>query len=552
MSHRVASSAHPATIVPGLILVVAAQCALPSPSLSAEPDLSRVPGVVVDHWPQSTGRYVGSPAIAILPDGRYVASHDLFGPKSTEHQRSVTRVFRSEDRGRTWKHLTDIHGAFWSSLFTHRGSLYLLGTYHHYGNTVIRRSPDGGESWTVPRDASSGLLLEGGYHCAPMPVIEHAGRLWRAMEDRGGGGGWGAHFRSYMLSAPIGADLLLASSWTRSNGVARDATWLGGEFGGWLEGNAVPTPDGRIVNFLRVECPGGGKAAVIDVSADGRTQTFDPATGFVDFPGGAKKFTIRHDPRTDRYWSLTNWVPPRHAHQAAGGTRNTLTLVSSADLRRWRIHTVLLHHPDRSRHGFQYPDWLFDGNDIVAAIRTAYDDGVGGAHNAHDANLLTFHRFEGFRELGVEDGVVRPDELSAPPRVVIEAPDVTVAGLGFEQGSLRIDALAFGNRRYVWKEVPERFAGWRCTRTLGGEPAAIAVTARRDTVVFMATAASARGLGDSGWRPVEDATFHYTDRGRTRMRVYQRPLAAGTTLAIPQPSWTGGIVLVPPAACKGD
>jgi hypothetical protein len=29
--------------------------------------------------------------------------------------------------------------------------------------------------------------------------------------------------------------------------------------------------------------------------------------------------------------------------------------------------------------------------------RTAFDDGLGGAHNAHDANFLTFHRIENIR-----------------------------------------------------------------------------------------------------------------------------------------------------------
>ena len=42
-------------------------------------------------------------------------------------------------------------------------------------------------------------------------------------------------------------------------------------------------------------------------------------------------------------------------------------------------------------------DWLFDGDDIIAACRTAYDDGLGGAHNNHDANYLTFHRIANFR-----------------------------------------------------------------------------------------------------------------------------------------------------------
>jgi hypothetical protein len=34
-------------------------------------------------------------------------------------------------------------------------------------------------------------------------------------------------------------------------------------------------------------------------------------------------------------------------------------------------------------------DWQFDGNEIIAATRTA----LNGAHNFHDANHLTFHRF---------------------------------------------------------------------------------------------------------------------------------------------------------------
>ncbi|MFH1570345.1 MAG: exo-alpha-sialidase, partial [Gemmatimonadota bacterium] len=41
-----------------------------------------------------------------------------------------------------------------------------------------------------------------------------------------------------------------------------------------------------------------------------------------------------------------------------------------------------------------------DGEDLVVASRTAFDDGLGGAHNQHDANYLTFHRVAGFRAMG--------------------------------------------------------------------------------------------------------------------------------------------------------
>ncbi|MFO7901922.1 MAG: hypothetical protein R6U98_04625, partial [Pirellulaceae bacterium] len=64
-----------------------------------EPDHSQVPGVPIAHYPASSGIYVGSPGIVILPDGTYLAKHDEFGPKSTQVNNAITHVYRSEDRG---------------------------------------------------------------------------------------------------------------------------------------------------------------------------------------------------------------------------------------------------------------------------------------------------------------------------------------------------------------------------------------------------------------------------------------------------------------------
>ena len=357
-----------------------------------------VPGVVVNHLAAATKQFIGSPSIAILPNGGYVATHDIFGPGST---RDRTLVFASHDRGATWQRLAEIAGQWWSTLFVHRGALYLMGTSREYGAAVIRRSEDGGRTWTTPRDADSGLLLgDGKYHCAAVPVLMQGGRVWRAMEDAMGPGVWGSHFRAFMLSAPEDADLLKAASWTASNRLGRDPQWLGGKFGGWLEGNAVAAPDGGIVDLLRVDDrPEGNTAAVIRISADGRTATFDPADGFRTFPGGCKKFTVRFDPASRLYWSLTNFVPARHRGGNPERTRNTLALVASPDLRQWTVRAVVLHHPDVERHGFQYADWQFDGDDLIAVSRTAFDDADGGAENQHNANFLTFHRIRGFRAL---------------------------------------------------------------------------------------------------------------------------------------------------------
>jgi hypothetical protein len=354
-----------------------------------------VPGVVIDHVPASTRCYVGSPSIIVMPDGSYLASHDFFGPGAGN---DTTHVFRSTDRGESWSRIARLEGQVWSNLFLHGDALYIFGTDHcdEYGGRlngviVIRRSLDGGETWTQPVDSRSGRLTdEEGWHCAPMPVIADRERLWRAFEfapdpDR-------RYWRAVVLSAPEEADLLARSSWLFSEQL--DHRWSESQ---WIEGNLLVAPEGALVNLLRVNdrpyerIP--DRAAIVHVDPEGVRLTHDPEWDLIDFPGGGTKFTIRHDVESGRYVSLVNVQgdPPAY--------RNRLYLSSSADLRSWQVHSPLLQHPDPVHHAFQYVDWVFDGPDILFASRTAYDDGLGGAHRAHDANFLTFHRIEGFRSL---------------------------------------------------------------------------------------------------------------------------------------------------------
>ncbi len=361
------------------------------------------PGVVINHFPSRNGNYVGSPSLAILPDGTYVASHDQFGPGSSEHINGRTFVYHSRDRGASWEPLAKLENMFWGGLFVHAGLLYILGTTFHHGLVVIRRSEDGGRTWTTPVDEHTGLLTPAGqFHTAPVPVIEQNGFLWRAVEDAGNGPNWGERYSPMMISAPAGEDLLFRKNWRFSNTLPHSRSWLGGRFRAWLEGNAVPTPDGGVANLLRVDYSPGGKAALAQVAPSGDRLDFEPEAGFMDFPGGATKFSVRYDPSTRCYWSLVNDTPDWDSEDNAALVRNTLSLSCSKDLRSWTVVRRLVHHPDRQDHGFQYADWLFDGEDIVATVRTAYDDADGGAHSAHDANYLTFHRFESFRQSTIQ------------------------------------------------------------------------------------------------------------------------------------------------------
>lgn len=380
-------------------LIVAFLFALAVTPANAQHD--KVPGVIVDYLPASSQKYIGSPSICILPNGDYVASHDYFGPSSSEHQRAVTAIFRSSNKGKSWSKISEINGQFWSNLFFHQNALYIMGTWKHHGNLIIRKSTDGGVTWTVPVDKSSDLLLEGEYHTAPVPMVVHNGRLWRAVENaKSDDPTWGKRYSAMVISAPENADLLNADNWVASNFLPFNATYLDGKFGGWLEGNVVVTPEGKIIDFLRVASSEKSQdmAAIVTISDDGKKASFDSQSGFFDFAGGSRKFTIRYDETTHRYWTLSNFVTDEFKSLAAASVRNTLVLKSSSDLKNWTIHKILLHHPDVKKHGFQYVDWQFEGRNIIFLSRTAFDDKFGGANNYHDANFLTFHRIKNFRK----------------------------------------------------------------------------------------------------------------------------------------------------------
>ena len=363
------------------------------------------PGVVVCHQPASSGKYIGSPSLAVLPDGSYIAAHDFFGPQSTEWSQAETRIFRSDNKGRSWTLISHIRGAFWSSLFVSNNELYLIGPDRHHGSVMIRRSTDRGAHWTHPANKKNGVLLTGEFHCAPAPVIAYKGRLWRPMETAHGPIlQWGKRYGAMVMSADEHADLLKAASWATSNTLLYDSTYLGGNFGGWLEGNFVIGPAGKLWNILRVDNRKdfNEKAAMVAVSDDGKQLSFDAATGFVPFEGGSKKFVIRYDSLSHSYWTLTNAIPhkyrDKYPDRNPASFRNVLVLRRSADLLNWEDVTVVLEHEDVLKHGFQYVDWLIEGNDIIFLSRTSFFDGKEDAHNNHDANFLTFHRIQEFRK----------------------------------------------------------------------------------------------------------------------------------------------------------
>jgi hypothetical protein len=360
---------------------------------------------VIDHCPVSTGLYIGSPTMCILPNGDYVATHDLFGPAGNEYANPTHVIFRSSDKGVTWQEISRVGEWFWGRIFVLNGVLYGIGNqYGTNDNMLIRKSTDGGYTWTKPTDSKNGVLFTGLCEMQTNDVLIHNGRIWKAfMTVSTSPSTWPQKYCATVMSAPVYADLLNADSWTFSNYLPYDKNYLNGRFTGWLEATPVVDPNGRLLLPHRVHFwPGYDERAAYVEVIDPKTITLDPVTGFVPFPGAGSLFQIKYDPVSKRYWSLSNIITkefiPAIDKYGIGWVRNTVGLMSSADMQTWTVHKIVLQGHNAEKHGFQYNDFIIEGNDMIFVSRVGYDDEEGGADNYHNANFFCFYRIKNFRK----------------------------------------------------------------------------------------------------------------------------------------------------------
>lgn len=362
-------------------------------------------GTIIAKVDNLRGANVTNPSIIRLPNGELlVACNGLL--RNTVGKGAWVTMFASSDNGKTWRvrNKGEITMSY-ESTFLHDGALYIMGADAAAGNVVIHRSYDNGNTWSDAKDADSGLLLEGAFHSAPVPVAIWNGRIWRGMETNE------THKKAFVMSAPVDANLLQASSWTMSNMLSYDKSWSvdgSGLHGSqMIEGNVVCASDGGLVNVLRVDEERYGRTiAMVDVVSSAKI-SFSPTNGFYTLPGGGKKFTIRFDEKSGRYWTITSpanqqdygkKLEGRYAKGiTCGNLRNNMVLFSSLDMKTWRQERVILSAKDPFFHGFQYVDWIFDGDDILAVVRMAAPEERGLPARQHDANMLSFVRVEGFR-----------------------------------------------------------------------------------------------------------------------------------------------------------
>ena len=112
----------------------------------------------------------------------------------------------------------------------------------------------------------------------------------------------------------------------------------------------------------------------------------------IDFPCTASKFDIIFDEKSKKYITIAS-----RALDESQTVRNLLSLFSSDDLINWKLCRDLIdrRYDDPKMTGFQYVDFIIDGEDILYLCRTAYNS----PNNFHNSNYTTFHKIEYFREI---------------------------------------------------------------------------------------------------------------------------------------------------------
>jgi hypothetical protein len=213
----------------------------------------------------------------------------------------------------------------------------------------------------------------------------------------------------------VTADLMNTSNWTSTNDpnemVGRE--WfknitglslgsVGSGLGGCelMEANALVGPDGAIYAIYRIEThPHANYAVIFKLSADRTTYQMLPNNGsLIKLPTTVSRFTIKYDEKTKLYICVSNLWTVKSCERA----RNVVGLSVSSDMINWTTVDTLLVDREMMNseascwaHAFQYPDFDFDGDDLVLLIREA----TGYTNTFHDGKYCTFYRVSDFRDL---------------------------------------------------------------------------------------------------------------------------------------------------------
>ena len=406
--------------------------------------------VTVWESPDPQRVFAYSPGIARLDSGRLIATMDqgfLRDGKKLEQGGGIPadrslwwgKIFSSDDRGRRWRHVADVPMRH-ARPFAAGDSVYVLG---HSNDLVIVRSRDAGRTWSQPALLTSGQH----WHQAPCNVLYHRDRVYLVMERNTDPAfqGWAVGVLApVVMSAGVSDDLTRRESWVFSTELTfRQAVAEAGlprlvgvpffSYGstapgrtmspiGWLETNLVRfedpghvwhDPAGRTFHLWMRAHTGSSNLACIAKAVESQDRTRievmlerapsgEPVL-YVPCPGGHLKFHVLYDPATRLYWLLSSQstdsttapskLPPNR-YNLPNNERHRLALHFSRNMIDWRFAGLVADSgdPNQARH---YASMAIDGEDLIVLSRS----GDRRARNAHDGNLITFHRVREFRRL---------------------------------------------------------------------------------------------------------------------------------------------------------
>lgn len=340
-----------------------------------------------------SGKYLCSPSLIRHPDGFLLASMDVYNGNNPQN---LTLIFRSDDNGESWHYVSELMPCFWGKMFIHKGELYMLACSTEYGDLLIGKSADGGKTFSAPVTllrGSNGKNGRDGIHKNPQNIMIYNNRIYETLE-------WGSWANeeyghaAMVMSCDVNDDLLVPENWSFTEPLKFD--YFIPELKELkkpvmtIEGTLALSPEGELLNIMRF-----GKrnnAIVYKVNKE----DFEASLEFkklIHFEANFSKFMIKYDNISQKYYSIAT----RLYENSADNARNLLSLMSSSDLDNWEVVCNLMdyRHYDPAKTGFQYVDFMFEGDDIFYLCRTA----INNPHNYHDSNYSTFHIIKNFRDL---------------------------------------------------------------------------------------------------------------------------------------------------------
>ena len=406
--------------------------------------------------PQNTCAY--SPGLARCADGRIVATMDTGslrhnqkpspdGSPNPVHEGLFCRVMTSDDRGSTWTTRTELD-LYHARPFEAGGRLYVIG---HRGDLRIARSDDGGVTWTP-----AGPLTQGEFwHQAPANVWFANGCVYLVMERRIHNkvqGWYPSELQPILMRGRVDEDLTQPESWTYADTpafheVVDDSgfegfgipfypgkypeVWMSGHGLrgsapiGWLETNVVQIldpnhvwhdPTGRTLHLWMRAHTGltnygmvarvreaGPKPGEGEMKFEFESAPSGVRLHYLPMPGGQMKFHLLHDDVSETYWLLSSQATdsmrrldamPADRYGLADNQRHRLQLHFSTNMVDW-VFAGMVAIGETENCARHYASMAIDDRDIVVLSRS----GDRNARNAHDTNMITFHRIRDFRSL---------------------------------------------------------------------------------------------------------------------------------------------------------